>query len=74
MADDPSYGTLLGEYLSVVAEMETLLDETGRPAPEAREEHARLRAEKEELRGALQATTLESRSEVRAVLEEAFEG
>lgn len=73
MVDDRSYGSLLGEYLSVVNELESVLDETGRPSPEAREEHQRLRAEKAALREALEATDLESRSEVEEAIEGAFE-
>lgn len=73
MVDDRSYGSLLGEYLSVVNELETLLDETGRPPPEISDEHQRLRAEKAALREALAANDLENRSEVEEIIEGAFE-
>lgn len=71
--DDASYGELLGEYLSVVAEVARTLDEFGRPRAEAMEEYGRLRARKAALRERLAAAERdEAPTEYESLLDDAF--
>lgn len=70
--DDASYGELLGEYFSVVADVGRLLDEFGRPRAEETERYDRLRARKAALRARLaDAEPEEDRVDYRALLDEA---
>lgn len=70
---DSSYGELLGEYFTVVAEIAPILDEFGRPQPEHHPEYSQLRARKHELHEALeQATPDHETTEIKAILDEAF--
>lgn len=73
-AVDSSYAELLGEYVSTVVETSRLLDDHGRPAPGHGDEYERLREEKAALRAALDdADREDGRTEVAAILDEAFE-
>lgn len=71
--DGRSYGELLGEYFTVVAEIAQLLDEFGRPDPGADERYVRLREKKEALRAALTDGALDRETtDVSSVLEDAL--
>lgn len=71
--DDASYGELLGEYITVVAEVGRTLDEFGRPREEDRQRYERLRERKSELRDHLEeAERDESPDDYRAILENAL--
>lgn len=72
-ADDRSYGELLGDYFTVVAEIAPLLDEFGRPDHDRYESYARLRARKEALSAALTDEAPDhDTTDVEAILDEAL--
>lgn len=71
--DDRSYGELLGEYFTVVAEIAPMLGEFGQPERDQHEEYARLRARKEALQSALAEEAPDHEAtDVEAVLDEAL--
>lgn len=68
-----SYGELLGEYFEVAAEISQLLDDFGRPRPEATREYDELRARKRELRERLaEVEDDHSHGDVEAILDRAL--